>query len=407
MYDQYSSKFFDVVPPVNSFFQSASAPATPDTSFTYLNCDNINTSDALLQRVRARKAISNPTSPVNDSPRRAISTPDDLGRQETTPGTQPVAPPGDSELERRKQQRLTAPPDMHNLYGEPNTRHDKRASSVSVYDNINVGANHKGVDGNVNEATVRHRPPPHPSSVHRPIAEREIPYNIYHQTTSRSHYHTYHQNNLSDQYDSSGSGQSDQRRDYAEIRWQGNCLSTNGSRGYYAGQATDQDGLDGIQLQFADSDNVCRSNAGCTATDGKKEQTGEPTTPKLTETFDSSTLKKMLQVLPDTSPSMKEGCKQFDYAGGSNGGPSSRPPSGREGGVATRTGRPVKPERVSSNPGVVMRHCRDSYPSAQGAGSYQCHTDAFKAATVDRSDRAVRAATLPPGEWGRGDRVCE
>ena len=356
--------------------------------------------------MRARKAISNPTSPVNNSPRRAISTPDDLGRQETNPAMQ--VPPGDSEMERRKQQRLTAPPDMRTPYGEQNTKHDKRASSISVYDNINMSTttNHKGGDGTTCEQAVRHRPPPHPSSVHRPIAEREIPYNIYHQTTSKSHYHTYNphtQNSIpSDQYDSSGSresGQGDWRRDYAEIRWQGNSLQTNGSHGYYAGH-TDQDGLNDIQLQFADADPACRSNSDCVS-DNKKElscqsagDSTRTTTPKLTETFDSSTLKKMLQVLPDT-PCIKEAGKQFNYAS-ANSSQSSRPPSSRgEGTVRTRAGRPAKPERVSSNPGVTMRHCRDSYPGTHGSTACYHHTEAFKSATVDR---AVRAATLPPGE---------
>ena len=385
--------------------------------------------------MRARKAVSNPTSPVSNSPRRALSTPDDLGRQEMSPDEV-----GDGETERRQLQRLTAPPDMLAPCNNQNMTHDKRVSSVSVYDNINhqgVSSSSKPDDGSSCEQKVRHRPPPHPGSLHRPIAEREIPYNTYHQTTSRSRaYHTQY----SDQYDSSGSrdsGQGDSRADYAEIRWQGNCLQTdNSSRGYSTGQTrhAGRVQLDGTQRHPTDT--VCYSSNDCTSNGNARLSAGDvqrSISPKLTETFNSSTLKKMLQVLPDTSPGLKETDKPFDYScHNTNCSQSTPPPAYSECTGPTKasectgptrasectgptrasectgpsrvrdcTGpirdnkcmgpskanRPVKPERVSSNPTVKLRHSRDSYPGGN-------NRDASKMAAIDRS---VRAATLPPG----------
>ena len=310
-------------------------------------------------------------------------------------------------MERRQLQRLTAPPDMLATCNNQHTTHDKRVSGESVYDNINhkrVSSSSKLDDGGLCEQKVRHRPPPHPGSLHRPIAEREIPYNTYHQTTSRTHtYHT--QGSMhSDQYDSSGSrdsGQGDSRADYAEIRWQGNCLQMDSSRGYCTGQTRHAGRVELDGTQRHPTETVCYSSSDCTS-NGKNEHahlsTGEnqrSISPKLTETFNSSTLKKMLQVLPDTSPGLKETDKPFDYTcRNTNCSQSTAPPAYSEctepsrASDCTRGSRPVKPERVSSNPTVKLRHSRDSYPGN--------NRDASKMATVDRS---VRAATLPPGKW--------
>ena len=406
-----------------------------------------------LQRVRARQATSNPTSPLSTSPRRPVSACAVLdrgdgvdGRPAGGPACRPPATNG-----RRCVTTTTTPPAAPQRGGGPQHDRVKRASDVSMYDNITLTGGREGA-GRGAEQAVTHRPPPYPNNIHRPIAEREIPYDVYHEKPSRT-YATLPagggtQRPLVTANGTSGGGArparcsssppvggetaDDQTRctavppGGAERRQASRTLphagraaeTTDGGTADYdnyptrpaaAAAVADDDDLSGIQLELrgaavhGSQPVLSQSAPPAPRPPHSAEWPPLPTSPHVPDNapfntgFDSTTLKRMLQTLPEVSPPDRAALPPaFHY----NTSPNTR---------LRRAGSehlhclpaPVAPPRgqrgdAASEPAASQRGgARDSYRDS-GIGSLT--NDTASSIKSGGSERSAKSSTLPSGE---------
>ena len=136
-----------------------------------------------MQRVRGRKATSNPTSPVTQ-PRRAISTPEDLAlhdREAVDAGFSPGPSGGDATLSPHSHEGIIMNVEAGGTIPRARNRQILHAQSAfesnsiqdkSVYDNVAPGLRRSTRYATENPYQ---RLPVH-ANAHKPIGEREIPY---------------------------------------------------------------------------------------------------------------------------------------------------------------------------------------------------------------------------------------
>lgn len=314
------------------------------------------------QRVRGRKATSNPTSPVSQ-PRRAVSSPDDLGlREDGVDGgyiggsLNDRSPTSADTLSQRSglssiEALATLPrgrnrqiPNAQSLFADQNNY--QRGSDTSVYDNVNSLKRQSG--------PVMHRPPPHPN-MYRPIGEREIPFTEYQQ----GNFHTYNprMRTAADETQVK-SAQWEQEQEqpqqpapeeihHEERRWSKTEVRQLSREPTVLKLCQDPAASAANQPEEPDYDNL-RTNMDTNDLDqdqrvgrsGEEYEdrnilspprkshsssspewppppdslgTATPETPGIVSAFDSGTLKRMLQSLPGASPTPTEKDQVFDY----------------------------------------------------------------------------------------------
>ncbi len=336
--------------------------------------------------MRGRRVQSNPTSPVT-KPRRTISTPEELANQDAAAQGGFTSTLGQDHLDhdgrlqdeymssgvhaiatvpRSRQQRHI--PNAHSLFHD-SSMHQQNSSlydSVNPYSSVRR-ANNRGADVYENPyETVGHRASPQsqPVTMHKPIAEREIPYSQYEKSDSsslyQSNYHTYRgaqsdpanpnalyqtvqraqnqrsssveEDRLSEQELRQFSREptilqiSDRTGDQPADPLHGVTQRSSGEYDSLPAVRKQRDDLEQIRVQFKEPTyeegrrkaSTVRSQSSVSS-DWPEPPSAEnpdsgPDTPGINHTdFDSNTLKKMLRSLPDSSSPGDSSVRQFDF----------------------------------------------------------------------------------------------
>ena len=438
-----------------------------------------------LQRVRGRKATSNPTSPLTE-PKRAFSNPEGISNQD------PNFPHAEAEQPQPKRNGVQSH-GLEHIATVPRGRHRAIPSAQSVFDQEPSSSNSSSYD---NIGTVQRRKQkvecdsqcPHntlqasatPKTKYRPIGEREIPFNEYHPRAQENPYVTQasilkEKEKLEKKVQKEGQIVEEEEEytgpDYEEVRQfsrEPTCIqlssdSKNTSKnkelkdeGDYGnfplntGKSAPQLSKSGLcSKQSSESDTNLLSPPRKSHSSSSPEwppppesldEPNSPYSPSASGGFDSNTLKRMLQNLPEeTTPSPQYHAERdsvFDYNslqnvnqqkpqnGSGYKSPNSHKNKGQYVSEKPATGKnsskimtssldssedklfklrnpPVKPTRMGLD-NTDLRYSktkvRDSYPDSGISGMTNDTACSVRSGDSGRSGHSGRSTTLPPGK---------